>query len=127
MLCSEQGLPHEINFNRRVAYWRSGLTGPPQEDVTARVQLLEEHGLSLGRTMVDRVTSSADQNMKELRCSSDGVLRVLFAFDPRPEGTLPLGGDMSGESIAWYDKSVAKADQLFARWLRELRREGLIA
>jgi hypothetical protein len=29
--------------------------------------------------------------MKELRCSKDGVLRVLFIFDPRRTAVLLLG------------------------------------
>jgi len=33
--------------------------------------------------------------MKELRISSGGALRVLFAFDPRRTAVLLLGGDKS--------------------------------
>ena len=38
--------------------------------------------------------------MKELRASEGGTLRVLFAFDPRRQVILLLGGDKSG---AWND------------------------
>lgn len=64
--------------------------------------------------------------MKEMRCSSDGVLRVLFAFDPRTEAILLLGGDKSGEWNERYEWAFSKADDLYAEYLRELRREGII-
>ena len=71
-----------------------------QENVAARVALLEEHGPALGRPTVDHVKASAFHNVKELRCSSDGALRVLFTFDPRREAVLLLGGDKAGNWTA---------------------------
>jgi hypothetical protein len=119
-------LPFEINFTDDFGTWWGGLSATQQEDITARVELLAEHGPSLGRPTVDRVVSSAFPNMKELRCSSDGALRVLFAFDPRREVILLLGGDKSGNWSEWYERAVPAADALYTDYLRDLRREGLI-
>lgn len=119
-------MPFEVNYTDEFGEWWAGLTVEQQEDITARVELLEEHGPALGRPVVERITTSAFQNMKELRCSSDGALRVLFAFDPRREAILLLGGDKSGEWNEWYEVAVPKADDLYAEYLRELRREGII-
>lgn len=116
----------EVNYTDEFEEWWDGLTVEQQEDIAARVELLEEHGPALGRPVVDRVSSSAFQNMKELRCSSDGTLRVLFAFDPRREAILLLGGDKTGEWNAWYDWAIPRADALYTEYLRELRREGTI-
>jgi hypothetical protein len=119
-------LSYEINFTDEFGMWWDDLTAAQQEDITARVELLAEHGPLLGRPTVDRVASSAFHNMKELRCSSDGALRVLFAIDPRREVILLLGGDKTGDWNEWYDQAVPAADALYTDYLRDLRREGLI-
>lgn len=119
-------MPFEVNFTDEFGTWWNGLSIEQREDIAARVELLEEHGPSLGRPVADRVATSAFHNMKELRCSSDGALRVLFAFDPRREAILLLGGDKSGDWDAWYRRAVPEADRLYTEYLRELRQEGLI-
>ncbi|MHB1445956.1 MAG: type II toxin-antitoxin system RelE/ParE family toxin [Acidimicrobiales bacterium] len=119
-------MPYEVNFTTEFGEWWETLTVEQQEDITARVELLEELGPTLGRPTVDRIHTSAFQNMKELRCSRDGALRVLFAFDPRREAILLLGGDKKGDWDTWYEQAVPKADDLYAQYLRHLRREGVI-
>jgi hypothetical protein len=119
-------MPYEVNFTAEFGEWWESLTLKQQEDIDARVQLLEEFGPALGRPTVDRINQSAFQNMKELRCSSDGALRVLFAFDPRREAILLLGGNKAGNWDTWYDEAVPQADELYARYIRDLRREGEI-
>lgn len=121
-----QGLTYEVNVTDEFLDWWDGLDVAQQEEIAARVELLEGHGPTLGRPVVDRVASSAFHNMKELRCSSDGALRVLFAFDPRREAILLLGGDKTGDWSKWYERAVPEADRLYMEYLRELRREGLI-
>ena len=119
-------MSYEVSFTTEFGEWWNSLTIAQQEDVTARVELLEEHGPTLGRPVVDRVQGSAFHNMKELRCSSDGALRVLFVFDPRREAILLLGGDKSGSWNDWYEWAILRADELYTEYLRELRREGRI-
>lgn len=119
-------MPYEVNYTTEFGDWWGTLSVDQQEAITARVELLEQHGPALGRPTVDRIQTSAFHNMKELRCSSDGTLRVLFAFDPRREAILLLGGDKEGDWDTWYDEVVPQADELYAQYLRELRREGLI-
>jgi hypothetical protein len=117
---------YEVNVTDEFLRWWSGLTIEQQEDITARVDLLEEQGPALGRPVVDRITSSSFHNMKELRCSRDGALRVLFAFDPRRQAVLLVGGDKTGNWDAWYREAVPDADRIYGEYLEELRREGLI-
>jgi hypothetical protein len=119
-------LPYEVNVTKEFRDWWRELSVSQQEDIAARVELLEQHGPALRRPVVDRVTTSAFHNMKELRCSSDGALRVLFAFDPRREVILLVGGDKSGDWSKWYERAVPEADQLYVEYLSELRREGQI-
>jgi predicted XRE-type DNA-binding protein len=65
--------------------WLAGLDDRSHELVIAALELLAERGPLLGRPLVDTVTSSRHNNMKELRPGSAGrtELRALFAFDPQ--------------------------------------------
>jgi len=116
----------EIEFTDQFGDWWESLSEDQQEALDARVSLLAEGGPGLGRPLVDQVTSSRHTNMKELRASSDGALRVLFAFDPRRSAILLLGGDKSGQWADWYRVAVPIADELLDEHLAELRREGPI-
>jgi hypothetical protein len=108
-----------------VVWWR--LLAPDQrESVIDRVDLLAERGPDLGRPVVDRIHASRHHNMKELRAAQGGALRVLFMFDPRRQVVLLLGGDKSGAWNAWYEWAIPMADDLYDRYLAELREEGLI-
>ncbi|MEN8114862.1 MAG: type II toxin-antitoxin system RelE/ParE family toxin, partial [Actinomycetota bacterium] len=65
-------------------------------------------------------------NMKELRVSSGGVLRVLFAFDPRRHAILLLGGSKTGNWAEWYGWAVPEADARYDVHLAELGAEGSV-
>jgi len=90
------------------------------------VDLLAESGPDLGRPVVERIVTSRHHNMKELRASKGGVLRVLFTFDPRRLAILLLGGDKTGACNDWYEVAVPRADDLYDIHLTELREEGTI-
>lgn len=113
----------EVNVTDEFVEWWRGLTVEQQEHVSARVDLLEQHGSALGRPTVDRVKGSAFHNMKELRCSADGVLRVLFVFDPRRQAVLLVGGDKTGDWSSWYDRAIPQADRLYREYLDEIEEE----
>ncbi len=122
----EKSERYEVNATDEFERWWLGLAEEQQEAVSARIALLEIDGPALGRPVVDQVKGSAFHNMKELRCSSKGALRVLFVFDPRREAILLLGGDKSGNWEAWYRSEIPKADALYVEYLRDLREKGLI-
>jgi hypothetical protein len=81
--------------------------------------LLEAEGPALGRPTVDTIASSRYPNMKELRVSKGGAIRILFAFDPRRQAVLLIGGDKTGQWHAWYEEAIPVADDLFDEYLRE--------
>jgi hypothetical protein len=116
----------EIEFTDQFEDWWTGLDLAQQAAVAGRVELLVEQGPDLGRPAVDSITDSRHNNMKELRASKGGALRVLFAFDPRRHAILLLGGDKSGQWNAWYRTAIPAADDLYDNYLEELREEGLI-
>src|SRR4051794_11178476 len=117
----------EIEFTEEFRTWWNSLTEEQQEAVTARVGMLEEQGPSLGRPTVAEVDGSTIPNLKELRASKDGALRVLFAFNPLRTAILLLGGDKATSGWkAWYGTAIPEAERLWDEHLSELRREGLI-
>jgi hypothetical protein len=87
--------------------------------------LLKQFGPSLGRPRVDTLKGSRHANMKELRFDADnGVWRVAFAFDPKREAILLVGGDKSGGSERrFYRQLLKKADKRFGDHLARLKRE----
>ncbi|MGH9513411.1 MAG: type II toxin-antitoxin system RelE/ParE family toxin [Terriglobales bacterium] len=114
----------EIEFTGTFEVWWNDLSTEEQEEINAKVELLEERGPTLSRPHADRIESSRHSNMKELRGKVDQrYLRVLFAFDPRRTALLLLGGDKTGDPN-WYEKFVPVADDLFDQHLKEIGQEG---
>lgn len=116
----------EVEFTDEFGEWWDGLTPEQQEALDDRVMLLAEVGPSLRRPVVGEITWSRHANMKELRVSKAGALRVLFAFDPRRHAILLLGGDKSGRWKEWHGWAIPRADDLYDTHLEELRAEGLL-
>jgi hypothetical protein len=116
----------EVEVTDQFLEWWDTLTREQRDAITPRVQYLATRGPELGRPTVDRVKNSRHHNLKELRVSKGGAIRILFMFDPRRQAILLLGGDKSGEWSAWYEWAVPAADDLYDVYLQELSNEGLI-
>ncbi len=72
----------EVEFTDEFEDWWLNLTQEQQEALDERVTLLAEHGPGLKRPVVGDIKTSRHPNMKELRTSKSGALRVLFASIP---------------------------------------------
>ena len=116
----------EIEYTTEFGDWWDSLAIEQQEALDDRVMLLAEAGPNLKRPVVGEITSSRHPNMKELRASKAGALRVLFAFDPRRHAILLLGGDKSGQWQEWHQWAIPRADELYDTHLNALRAEGLL-
>ena len=102
--------------------WMMSLTDKQYVATKRAINQLEQDGPALGRPYVDTIRNSRFKNMKELRVSSQGTLRVLFAFDPERRAVLLLGGDKSKDSRwnDWYVRAIRRADELFEEHLRKM-------
>lgn len=69
---------------------------------------------------MDSIKGSRHSNMKELR-SFGGHLRALFAFDPKRQAIVLLGGDKTGDWTGWYERNIPLADDLYDDYLAFLR------
>jgi hypothetical protein len=115
-----------VEYTDDFARWWEGLTADEQEDVAAKVLLLQRFGPALKRPHADVIAGSRHPNMKELIVQHRGhPYRVLYAFDPRRCAILLIGGDKTGDT-RWYDTFVPIADRLYTEHLEALRGEGLI-
>ena len=88
----------------------------------AHAKLLGEFGPNLGRPTVDGLKGSKHANMKELRFDGGGgVWRIAFAFDPKRQAILLVGGDKGGaDQRRFYKRLIAVADKRFDEHLAEL-------
>jgi hypothetical protein len=113
----------EVEYTDEFEGWWNGLSEDEQVEISAKVELLEQHGPTLPRPHADVVVSSRHANMKELRGKVEGRhLRVLYAFDPRRTALLLIGGDKTGDPN-WYERFVPIADDLFDRHLAQLKNQ----
>jgi hypothetical protein len=86
---------------------------------------LAASGPLLGRPLVDRIHSSKIHNLKELRPRVPGTaeLRLLFVFDAEREAIVLVAGDKAGRWSAWYAEAIPLAEQRYAAYRRQSRKE----
>ncbi len=119
-------MPWEVEYTDEFGQWWQQLSESQQDAVTARVELLMEHGPNLPYPYSSDIKGSRHGVMRELRAQSGGrPIRVFYAFDPRRTSILLIGGDKTGND-RFYEQYVPLADDLYDEHLRELREEGLI-
>jgi hypothetical protein len=88
--------------------------------IAAHVKLLMERGPLLGRPYVDTLHDNDMDNLKELRVQHRGKpWRILFAFDPRRQAILLVGGCKEGDD-RWYEKIIPLAKERYKQHLKEL-------
>lgn len=106
--------------------WYTGLSEREQDDITAVVELLQEKGQRLPFPYSSGIKGSKYGHMRELRVQSGGrPIRIFYAFDPRRQVILLIGGDKTGDG-RFYERMIPVADALYEIYLKELKDEGLI-
>ena len=116
----------EVEYTDELGSWWAGLTEAEQVSIDASVRLLEAKGPTLGFPHSSGVNGSRHGHMRELRVQHQGrPYRLLYAFDPRRNAILLIGGDKTGDE-RWYEVFVPRADDLYDLHLEVLRKEGLI-
>jgi hypothetical protein len=92
------------------------------QHVEAAVDVLSEHGPTLGRPLVDTLVGSRLANLKELR-PRQTMIRILFVFDPWRSAILLVGGDKTGQWATWYQHAIPQAEMLYEIYLKERAEE----
>ncbi len=115
-----------VEYTDEFGGWWGGLNESEQVDVDVCVELLELHGPSLPFPFSSGISGSRHRHMRELRIQHKGEpYRVLYAFDPRRNAILLIGGKKTGNK-RWYVETIPKADRLYDIHLEELKKEGLL-
>ena len=80
--------------------------------------------MQLGFPHSSGIALSKHSHMRELRIQHKGSpYRVLYAFDPKRNAILLIGGNKKGNDD-WYEEYVPIADRLYDEHLQELDAES---
>ena len=106
------------------ADWFALLDAVAQNEIFSGVALLREFGPRLKRPHADTLSGSKHANMKELRVDTPSQrIRIAFAFDPRRNAVLLIGGEKQGVSQKmFYKQLIKRADRLYDEHLVSLAR-----
>lgn len=116
-------MPWTLVYLAEYENWRDDQEEDLQDEAAAQLEVLKQFGPTLGRPRVDTLEGSKLPNLKELRFFYKGApIRILFAFDPKQQGVIILGGDKSGDK-RWYKTNIPIAERLYAEHLEKQKRE----
>jgi len=112
----------EVVATDEFADWYQDLSQSDAMAVARNVGLLEARGTTLGHPRSSAIKGSR-YPLRELRIQSGGrPLRVFYAFDPKRQAVLLLGGDKTGDN-RFYEKFVPRAESIWEMYLTEIREE----
>lgn len=98
--------------------WYQGLDDSTSDDIDAAVGVLEQLGPALGSPRSSSI-KSATVALRELRIQSGGrPIRVFYAFDPKRQAVLIIGGDKTGDK-RFYETMVPLAERIWKEYLYE--------
>ncbi len=103
--------------------WWKGLDEGDSAAVYRMVTMLESKGVGLGHPQSSAVRGSR-YAMRELRVQSGGrPIRIFYAFDPKRQAVLILGGSKEGDD-RFYERMIPYAERLWEGYLAEIEAEG---
>lgn len=110
----------EVVYTDEFGEWYEGLDEPGAEDVYVAVGVLKDQGVALGFPRSSAI-EGCKYAIRELRVQSQGrPIRVFYAFDPRRDAVLILGGDKTGTTNArFYEALVPKCEKIWEDYLAE--------
>ena len=113
--------PWTIIETTEYSAWHEGLTEKQQKAISKRREILRRVGPNASRPLVDSLTGSQIKNLKELRVSSGGALRILFVFDRKRQAVLLLDGDKSinAKWTSWYASAIRDAEEIYEKYVKE--------
>lgn len=99
--------------------WFLDLSAEEQAAVVNVVTKLEIAGVALGRPHTAHLTGTKEP-LRELRPKKGrSPLRIVYAFDPKRNAVLLIGGDKSGDPT-FYERIVPLAERIWRQYLAEL-------
>jgi hypothetical protein len=109
----------EVIGTKEFEEWYLDLASTDAQAVARVVGLLETKGTSLGFPYTSAIANSR-YSLRELRVQSGGKpLRVFYAFDPRRQAVLLLGGDKTGDK-RFYLRLIPRVEAIWEAYLDEV-------
>jgi hypothetical protein len=97
--------------------WYTGLNDKDTEAVIYSVTLLEGRGIALGSPHASAIKNTA-YPLRELRVQSGGKpIRIFYAFDPKRQAVLLIGGAKADDSF--YDQYIPRAERIWVEYLKD--------
>jgi hypothetical protein len=114
----------EIVVTEEFKSWLLKLDKQQQNGVAQVVKLLEVKGTDLGAPYSSAIRGSK-YALRELRKKTGShVLRIFYAFDPKRQAVLLIGGDKRGkDQKKFYSKMTKVAEMLWEEYLEDMQRE----
>ena len=113
----------KVEYTDELGEWWASLDEGAQTSIDATVKLLEIHGPNLPFPHSSGIETSRHGHLRELRVQHKGrPYRILYAFDPKRNAILLIGGDKTGKS-RWHQEYVPAADRLYDQHLKILKAE----
>jgi hypothetical protein len=113
----------EVVHTDEFGEWFLGLDKDDQEAVVHVVGLLEARGIRLEYPYSSSLKGTKHP-LRELRKQSRGKpLRIIYAFDPRRQAVLLIGGDKTGED-SFYKWVIPLSERIWEQYLKE-QKQGL--
>ena len=114
---------NEVIATDEFAEWFQSIEEVYVNAIVVAVSKLESEGVSVGHPASSAI-KGATFGLRELRIRSHGhALRIFYAFDPRRDAVLVIGGDKTGRnSDDFYDEMIAKSERIWSDYLAEQRR-----
>jgi hypothetical protein len=107
--------------------WWTALDDRSQDSLATVILLLGRDGPTLPRPYADKLKGSRI-DLRELRATvydnrnEAHVYRVLYAFDPKRQAFLCLGGDKANDG-RWYERNIRRAERIYEAHLEALEKE----
>jgi hypothetical protein len=112
-----------VNATAEFETWIGALNHREQKAVLQVVKLLQAAGIGLGEPYSSAL-KGARHPLHELRPKRGASpLRVIYAFDPKREALLLLGGD-KGDDKRFYERAIPRAEQLWEAHLAAIEKES---
>lgn len=100
--------------------WFTALPQAQKRAVSRSLDLLEQAGPTLEHPHSSQLHGSK-YALRELRIQAQGKpLRALYAFDPRRDAVVLVGGDKTGDE-RFYKRLIPIAERIWEQYLEEQR------
>lgn len=114
----------EVQATDEFRDWYLALPDSDADSVTVSVERLSQLGVVLSYPHSSEIKGS-DFALRELRISAGrSPLRIFYAFDPRRDAVLLLGGSKAGKK-SFYRESVPRAEAILQRYLDDTRADNV--